>query len=214
MLLQNTWAMRASGVAPPVVMSYSSTDTAGSNSSTLTITKPSGVQPGDLLLAVMCGSGPGGGESWTGDTGWTEVVDQGVWPILRVAWKIAGASEPASYSFTCSNSRRLGGGILRIARGAFDTIGAIGTSSTTAAVVAPAITSAGGLLVGFFGNDNKDISFTTPTGMIAQFSDSDGNEPSFACFSERIAAGSTGTRSSTPSDTANHAGALISIKSV
>ncbi len=201
-----------SAEAPPEVMSYSSTDTAGASSTTLTITKPSGVQEGDLLLAVMCGRGAGGGETWTGDTGWTEVVDQGVWPILRVAWKIAGASEPASYSFTCSSSRQLGGGILRIARGAFDTIGAIGTSTTTAAVVAPAITATGALLIGFFVNDGKNISFTTPAGMTAQFSDSDGNEPGFACFSERIAAGSTGTRSSTPSASANHAGVLVSIR--
>ena len=84
MLLQNTWAMRASGVAPPEVMSYSSTDTAGSNSTTLTITKPGGVQQGDLLLAAMCGSGAGGGESWTGDTGWTEVIDQGFAKVLFI----------------------------------------------------------------------------------------------------------------------------------
>lgn len=201
-----------SAEAPPQVMSYAATDTGGGNSTTLTITKPSGAQAGDLLLAVMCGKGAGGGETWTGDTGWTEVIDQGVWPILRVAWKIAGASEPASYTFTCSNSRQLGGGILRIARGAFDTIGAIATSTATAPVVAPAITAAGGLLITFYANNDSNVSFTTPPGMTAQFADADANAPCFACFSEAIAPGSTGTRSSTPSAAASHAGVQIGIR--
>jgi hypothetical protein len=67
----------------------------------LVIPIPSGVAAGNFMLAIMAAQVA---ETFTGDTGWNEIADYGSNPGLRAAWKLAGGSEPSSYTFTASIS--------------------------------------------------------------------------------------------------------------
>lgn len=79
-----------------------STATAASN----TLTVPTGVQSGDLLL-ILCSSG--GTHDLTTTAGWTKIVNDSTSGSLRVQvwWKVAGASE-SSNSFASTQSRMRG----------------------------------------------------------------------------------------------------------
>lgn len=91
------------GASVPASVTVVGANTA-SGASPLTLTKPTGVQLGDLLMiaaqftnSVPNAAGPDGG-------GWTELLrfdtSSNEWQTIYV--KVAGASEPASYSFTHS----------------------------------------------------------------------------------------------------------------
>lgn len=176
---------------------------------TLTITKPTGVISGDLLVAIVCAEDT---TSWSGDTGWTEVAEQVANPALRVAYKVAGASEPANYSFTLSIVEDAGtsGAILAYRRGLFDAVGSFNTSDP---IVAPEITmSRPGILLAAYAVQNVST-FTVPSGMELRASDSNATKPSYAIFDQEVTDGATGSRSSTPSTGTNRGGILIGIKS-
>jgi hypothetical protein len=94
----------AAGPATPVIEG-SSTSTggvffAGANIETFDISKPTGTQEGDLLVIVV-------GDDEDGDvvltsSGWTEAAsyrDTSYDTNFHVLWKVAGASEPSSYTF-------------------------------------------------------------------------------------------------------------------
>jgi len=87
------------GIRTPEFVAASSTNPV--TTSSITVNKPAGTQQGDLMIAVMSASV---NATFTGATGWTEVVDQAVSPSLRVAYRYAGATEGSSYSFTSSPS--------------------------------------------------------------------------------------------------------------
>lgn len=78
----------------------------------ITINKPTGVSEGDLLLAVVGWENNQTPASWTSvPSGWTEIVDRqecGGSPTrpctFSVWYKVAGASEPSSYTWQASIS--------------------------------------------------------------------------------------------------------------
>ena len=181
---------------------------------TVVISKPTGVQQGDLLIALCITSND---RSWTGDTGWTEVVDQGVKPSLRVAYLVAGASEPSSYTFTISNNSSASGVIAAFRYAAYDTIGSIATGSASGVQTASAITlsSASSAILAFFAHDGSSRTWSNPTsGLISTASDSDAASSSWALYRQlNLSSGSTGTRSATCSSSAgSFACILVGIK--
>lgn len=178
---------------------------------TLTIPKPEGTIDGDLMIAVVAANTAG--TTWTGDTGWTELYDQGTNPRLRIAYKIATVSEGASYTFTQAVATGiLGGTILTYRNSIFDVIGSGATSSGSNPITAPSVSVAGGVLLACYAQSGTTTTaFTTPSGMTPVVNNLTG--PNFAVFSESRVAGATGTRSSTPSGSAApSAGILLSIK--
>jgi hypothetical protein len=175
----------------------------------LGIARPANVQAGDLLIAFLTADQP---KSWDGDTGWTERVDYGSRPGLWVGTKVAGASEPASYTFAMSGSAQQAGFIVAYRTASFDVIGSVGALSGTS-VAAPSVTLSGaGLLLAFFGCVNASSTFSTPAGMAPLLIDKDGNSPSFGAFVQEVGAGATGSRTSTPDLGGTSAGVLIGIK--
>jgi hypothetical protein len=81
----------------------------GAGATTLVINKPTGVAQGDVMLATVTAAGTG---APTTPSGWT-VVKSISGTALRQAtyYKVAGASEPASYSWSLGSSRAASGGI-------------------------------------------------------------------------------------------------------
>jgi hypothetical protein len=82
----------------------------GAGATTLVINKPTGVAQGDVMLAAVTAAGTG---APTTPSGWT-VVKSTSGTALRQAtyYKVAGASEPASYSWSLGSSRAASGGIV------------------------------------------------------------------------------------------------------
>ena len=203
--------LMAAGLPPIEYRSQASTSNSGTGAS-LTITKPSNTASGDLMVAVMAHSSGTG--TWTGDTGWTEAAEfTSDDPHLRIAYKVAGGSEGASYTFTCSSSSRLlSGTILAYKYAIWDTQGTF--ASATGPLVAPQITVAvdNSILIAAYAATNTGQTATTPSGMSVQKIDSDANSPSYGIFDEAVDAGATGTRSSSLGGTTNNAGIIFAIK--
>lgn len=178
----------------------------------LVISKPTGVVTVDLLIAIM-GNTLGSSATWTGSAGWTENIDQNAQPNLAAYAFNAGASEPSSYTFTgaSSGSTKLSGCILAFRNAAYDTIGTIDTSTS---MIAPAITLSkpDSTLLAIYMSSLTGVTWPTPpAGMTSLISHSDAsNGPSYAIFvQDKMAAGSTGTRTSAPSSTSGSKAALL-----
>lgn len=179
---------------------------ANSGAATLTINKPSGTLEGDLMISFVSN---GNSRTWTGDTGWTEVVDDAVNGGIRIAYKVAGASEGASYTFTAVEGNATSQGIIVTYRGA--TYSLIGTVSAAASpTVAPTITTtAVGTILGYFNTVSASRTFTVPSGMgSVQYLATNG---SGELFSQKVPVGATGTRTSQVSGPASGRGVLVSM---
>ena len=66
---------------------------------TLTVSKPSNVQAGDLMVAYLIG-GNFDNNYDTNPSGWTTITYYGGLPSIRVCYKIATSNEPSSYQWT------------------------------------------------------------------------------------------------------------------
>lgn len=201
----------ASGSGAAAIEFVASAQAQVSATSSLTINKPTGVQSGDLLISLCCSGNQLSG--WTGDTGWTEVIDQGTGISIRVAYLVAGGSEPASYTFTSSNSAPSSGVIAAFRYAAYDTIGTISTTHSGGVQTAPAITlsASSSAILAFFAQSKNPTTWSNPTsGLISTATDSNNTDPSFALYRElNLSSGSTGTRSATTSDTSGSLGCIL-----
>ncbi|MCX6316427.1 MAG: T9SS type A sorting domain-containing protein [Bacteroidetes bacterium] len=91
---------------------------ATTTNATLSINKPTGVVAGDVLIVNIAQAGPSGGNVLSNPTssGWTLVAGSDLAGGTRrwgaVLYKVAGASEPASYSFTLDADGNSGAGSI------------------------------------------------------------------------------------------------------
>lgn len=196
-------------VAPEFVAS-ASTQT-GPGSSTITINKPTGTIEGDLMVSVVMTSGST--VTWTGDTGWTEVADQGTGaPNIRIAYKVAGASEGASYTFTPSAGSTLAGSILTYRYAAYDAIGSFVTAANPLILASISPTLSQSALIAVGGRGAGSITLGTPTSMTARVTDNDSSAPSYIVCDQTVAKGPTGVRSMTTGSTSGVSGIMLAIK--
>ena len=200
----------ASGSGTTAIEFVASAQTQNANSNTVVISKPTGTENGDLMIALCASGAP---RTWTGDTGWTEVIDQGTAPSIRVAYKVAGGSEPANYTFTLNSSNNASGVIATFRRAAYDTIGTISKTSPNNIQTAPAITLSSSLsaILAFFVTDNANRTWSNQTsGLVSTASDSDTDNPSWALYRElNLSSGSTGHRTATSNLIANTPGCIL-----
>lgn len=118
-----------------VVETVSATAT-GSSTSTVTITKPTGLSEGDLMVALLSAySGDGGqsASSYNTKSGWTlgAGVNDDNDIVLSLQWKIADASDVAASNFafnTNATADNVAGKLLRASGQAYG--GYVGTSDT------------------------------------------------------------------------------------
>lgn len=183
----------------------------GTGSGTVVINKPSGTIDGDIMVAVMQGGNSG---TWTGDSGWTEIIDQGAGPYMRAAYKVA-SSEGSSYTFTYSGSGTESGFIATFRGYQYDTVSAsVSILNGDGTLAITGITAAGGILIAAYALYNgAGVTASTPSGMIPAASEASGNSGIFG-FYQQVAAGATGTRSSDLLNTNpfNNGGILIALK--
>lgn len=214
-LAANRHIMAGAG-AGPVYAGFSSTiDIA----SAITATLPAGVVAGTLLIATMniADFTAPGAKTWTGGTGWTELLDQNARPNLRVAYKVAGSGE-ANPTFTHTGTDGDSYACVSIwafNRAAYDTIGTIATSTDNGTISYNSITSAGGIVIAVIasGEDTATPTYGTPSGFTAQAQVNYGRAHQRGYY-KAFAAGSVSGLSSTISGFSGsyNSGVLIGVK--
>ena len=166
-----TWSVSPSdpgGGSGSIVRESVSQATNTAAGTTLTIPKPANVAQGDLL--VSCLSLNGGSITTTGaPAGWTRLaaVTTIANPKVYGYYKVATASESASYSWT-TTSTTSGGGIARYSGAAgLDTAATTASGAATSSGTVPAVTSttAKAMLVGCMSVNSGSVSLTSPAGM-------------------------------------------------
>lgn len=190
----------ASGISAGV--EFIASAQAQNNGINIDVSKPTGTVANDLM--IMFGATENGQNAdWSGASGWTEVAEQAFEPCLRVAYKVAGGSEPSSYTFSMGSIMTASVVIVTFRKAAYDTVGTI-SSSTTQTASAITLSTSSSAILAFFARARSSTTWSNPTsGLISTATDSDSTAPSFALYHELgLSSGSTGTRSATPSSTA------------
>jgi hypothetical protein len=144
----------AGGASTTPATHVGSTTAAGA-AGTMTINVPAGVQAGDLMLLNF--ELQDSTDVLTVPTGWTALYDaeSGAatsWKEMVGCWKVAGASEPASYVVTISNGSHGFSGAMTVYRNA-GTPTLVGTAIDGAAFPAATVTT-GTLVIGVAGNNS------------------------------------------------------------
>lgn len=162
----------------------SASNSVGTNATTFIIPKPANTAAGDLMIAFMMTDT--NGRTWTGDTGWTEVADQGVDPGIRIAYKVANTSEGSSYTFTASGSQRRTGAILTYRNAAGPVVaGSFKTGSTPLLPQSPNVLFSQSIILSIAARSVASNTVTTSTlGLTTRITDNDANDPSYAIFEQ------------------------------
>ncbi len=207
-------------MAVPVVQSQSADTVVTTNGSTITITKPSGVVSGDLMLVFI--STDGATTSHT-SSGWTTVEEEttstGAKCTLAIMSKIAGGSEPSDYTFTGGGNQTRCGIIFRIdgQNATFKDVSGIDNTGDSATPTAPDVTTTVDdcLVLCAYAQDEAEAPNIHPgsTTELADF-DSAGGDPAstlgVASYTQ-ASAGATGTKQWTDSNSNRWIGAQVAI---
>jgi hypothetical protein len=172
--------------------------TAGAYSTTLNITKPTGLAAGDLMVAVIA-SGRFTADI-SGPVGWAEVTVSNGSYALSVFSKLADASDAAAstFAFTQSLTGDIKGSLIRITGGVSTTPAASVSATNATSIVAPSVTTtADNQLViracGYFGDDGSP-NVTIPGDHTEIQRDAENDKVSYGIAYENVAsAGDAGT---------------------
>lgn len=202
--------LRAAAGLPrnPITFVNSSFTQMSAAASSITVTKPTGIQTGDLMVAFLVGLNAVYTQPTSG--GWTPVLADGG---RGITYKVATGSESSisNYTWTLGSSLQAYGIILVYRYAQFDVCGTLSALTTNA--VAPSITVGADnsiVLCSISGSNVGSITYPTPSGWTSRWLDNDSLAPSSAGFFRSFNAGATGNLNLTNS-TAGRA-VLFSIK--
>ena len=173
------------------------------NTDTVTVTKPTGTQANDFLIAFIAIEDETQDPAAPG--GWTELGDL-VASIQRFAcfWKVAGASEGASYDFTAGTSTTDIAATLSAYRGVdtaspVDTSNSVANATSTNPSLSVTTTVANAALVAALGFDISSgkppttENYSSDDGMTERHDDLGGGDLLHACYDE-LDAGAAGSK--------------------
>ena len=161
-----------------------------STASTTVVNKPTGTDVNDLMVAFIIDGDTGITPSYP--SGWTEAtLDTTGNNTGAVAYKIAGASEPSSYTFGLTGAFGKVVQIITI-RNASKLIVGTYDEGTDATLVAPSITANTGILLAWFGAESTPTLTTAPSGMTLALNTTGG--PVCWTYYQNVVGGSTGTK--------------------
>lgn len=177
------------------------------NVNSINISKPSGTVAGDLLIAAFVSDGD---STLSSPGGWTLIQGGGSSPTdntpsLGLWYKIAGASEPATYTFSSSSWEELYIAILRYtghnpgapinASAIQNSTGNNGNSTPTAPSVTTTVDNC--RILRIFGADDDDNPYTSPGGHTERYSGQSGGGNGTCggagADTNQLLAGATGT---------------------
>jgi hypothetical protein len=172
-----------------------------SSSGSNTGTEPTGVVPGDFLIAII--SGNSGGGAPIGPVGWTKILsDRTSSPLFVNVWFIVRGTSAPSYAWTQVNTAS---DLDIVAYRGCKSVANITGQSASGSAVAPSVTTTVNdcVLLALYG-DRTDATVTMPTGM-NQVSDTGNSSFNYIAAEQLGTAGATGTRTFT--GTSNPVGA-------
>lgn len=205
------------------------TATAQTNGTSLTINRPAGVVSGDIMLVTIGQRGSNTLSNPTA-TGWTLIsgVDLGGTTDRRgiVMYRIAGATEPASYTFTLDGQSTGTVGTIVAFSGVDNTTpfdvanGAISVNGSTAAVTATTKTTLTAntaiVMLGMAGNSSPTWSgwnTTNPGGLTELFDNQNSGRASVGgAWAIKAAIGATGNGTATLSGAERNGAILIALR--
>lgn len=208
-------------MAAPVLQS-SSTYSNATDQASHEANAPTGITEGDLLIAAVSARYNGGSYTVTPPSGWDSIVKvedgSGTASFCEVFKKVAGASEPATYTFSFSPNDRCGIGIARIdGHNAVTPINVFGSQSNALSTTctAPSVTTTEDeCLMLFIGHVYQETTFSTPTGYTEQWDfitgTTTGAISQALAYDTQTTAGASGTVTSTTNNRQS-AGILIAI---
>jgi PKD repeat protein len=206
---------------PPATISRESVRTTVNATATTTvvIATPAGTAAGDVLVACIVPNATKIASTGV-PAGWVEIaaVIQGTSTRAYGYYKVAGSSEPVSYTWTLNASVKNAGGIARYS--GVDTAtpldatprSASGTTATMGTVPAVTTSSANAMLVGCMGIDSSStgVAITSPTGMTEAW-DIGGKRHELA-DGLQVTPGSSGAKTWTFSSGREWAGWLVALR--
>jgi hypothetical protein len=191
---------------------------ANAEATTLVLPAPPGVAAGDVMVAVVSSRG---NPTITPPAGWTQVrVDTNGFEMRQgVYYKVAGA-EPASYTFTLSQTQAAAGGIAAYSgvntATPIDVSNGVVSAPKATAINAPSVTTtgAGDRVIGFFGMANN-TSVTPPQGLTERFENASTLGTHFdtieGCDFTKAAPGKTGAKKATTTATGYTIGQQVAL---
>lgn len=197
-------------VAPEFVASATTQNsTLGTN---LVIDRPAGTVEGDLMVAVMAANGSLTG-GWT-DTTFTEAADQGANnPSLRVAYKVAGASEPSNYTFSSTGTDVKAGSIVTYRFASYNSVSAFVTGANPLILTGATAAASQSILLAIGARPAASVTefATAPVGMTTVVSNTDATAPSFGVANQAVPGGPTGFVVRSTGSATNVAGLLVTL---
>lgn len=194
----------------------------------MTATKPSGVVSGDLLITALVTQATSTSLSIVTLSGWTLIRQSAIGGANdkqhAVYYRIAGGSEPSTWTWTLSNGGATtywSNAVSRIT--GIDTtnpinISGIQANASSASVTAPSITTTvNDCLLLFTGADTNGRTYTAPTGMVEKWEDRVNgtfDDSHSGAVETLTTAGATGTRAATLNAATINVGCLIAIAPV
>lgn len=187
---------------------FESRSTISSGAGNFIFTRPSGTNQGDLLISFL-GYEKGSDVTITPPFGWTLIrrIDSGTNNGAASYYKIAGASEPASYTFALTNSPKIAGGVARYSGVDPDNpinVSAASSGSPSTSQTAPSVTSTiDNTKILVFYSSKKAMTYAPAVGTGERWdapNNSEGQPSNMMADFERVLAGATGTRTATTSE--------------
>lgn len=226
----NSCVANNSGAAMPsscALITYVSSNTtaAASDTRSITLSQPTGLSSGDLMLVSIAQRSsqlPLASDVRSVPSGWSLVLstDDGANQGLLIYSKVATAPEPASYTWTMESSGRIAGGIA--AFHGVDTktpINARGSQSNAASTsyTAPSISATvkQSMLVSYYSATNGNGSVGTATAMTQAYSAGTGANSNGivlgSSYANQVPLGATGSKVSPGNSALTNLGALLAL---
>jgi PKD-like domain len=166
-------------------------------SNVITLNKPAGVASGNVLIAAISQGNP----SITAPSGWILISSSTNWSPSYVYYKVAGASEPANYTWTFG-AGEFASGVITNFTGTFCNapIG-VRSVSVTSVYTASSITTStpNQMLVAIFSGVSGANTWSTPAGMTADYSGGQNCGSTAIFHGIQAAAGASGPKTGTTS---------------
>lgn len=209
----------------PALISRINNDAGASGASSLTINRPANVLSGHVLVAQLALKGSAATVGTVvAPAGWTLVNQRsssGADPVTQaIYWKLAGATEPASYTWSWTNAVRVEGGIAAFSNvdplAPIDSVGANATTSSTT-ITLPTITlnSNNVMLVAALVSSHT-TSHTAPTGMNEQYDSNTGAGPNGVTASlatlAQVTTATSGVRTATTGQAVDNIAHLLALR--